>query len=808
MFSDKNDIKEIFLKKLRDTVGKNLEEATNKDAFIVLSLMLKEYISSSWIKTNHNYHQGGTKQLYYFSIEFLIGKLLYSNLLSLGVLESCQESLKELGFELEDICKVEVEAGLGNGGLGRLAACFLDSLASLQLPGHGCGLRYQYGLFKQKIIDGHQVEMPDYWLKDGYIWENKRDISFEVKFGGEVDVIEDGSRLIFKHKNCEVVKGVPYDIAILGYHNRTVNTLRLWSAEVSDELVSNINDSTDDRRALLDYKRKVEAITEFLYPDDSNYEGRLLRLKQQYFLCSAALQSILRTFEQNNFDYQELPDTIALHINDTHPAILIPELMRILMDEKGLGWNEAWDLTTRTVSFTNHTLMVEALEKWPVDMMKGLLPRIFMIINEINERFCRELWEVYPGNFEKIEKMAIIADGQIKMAHLAVVGSHSVNGVAELHSKILKEKELNDFHIFYPGKFNNKTNGITHRRWLVQSNPDLAELVTETLGHSWVYNPVQLQDLIKYQDDSAFQERIAEIKDKNKLKLSKIIKELTDISVDTDSLFDIHVKRIHGYKRQLLNVFHIIYLYNNLKKNPKFIFRPRTFIFGGRAAASYYHAKKIIKLINSVANLINNDSDINHLLKVVFIPNYSVSLAEKIIPAADISEQISTASMEASGTGNMKFMMNGALTVGTLDGANIEILDLVGKDNMFVFGLTADQVLGYYQNGGYSAHEMIEKDQRINLIMNQLYNPGLLFDSRDPFDDIYHSILNTNDQFFILKDFNDYVRIQEKIGEEYQDKKSWFKKTIINIANSGQFSSDRTIVEYADDIWGINEKYI
>ncbi|MFW5982209.1 MAG: glycogen/starch/alpha-glucan phosphorylase [Halanaerobiaceae bacterium] len=805
MFSDKNKIKEEFLKKLRDTVGKNLDEASNKDAFIVLALMLKEYINKSWIKTNNIYEQKNSKELYYFSIEFLIGKLLYSNLLSIGVLEKCKEVLKELGFDLEDVCRVELEAGLGNGGLGRLAACFLDSLASLQLPGHGCGIRYQYGLFKQKIIDGHQVEMPDYWLNDGYIWENKLDISFEVKFAGEVEIIEDDYGLTFSQKNCEVVKAVPYDIAIPGYHNRTVNTLRLWSAEVADSVISDLNDSTDDRRELLAYKRKVEAITDFLYPDDSNYEGRLLRLKQQYFLCSAALQGILSSFEKRNLAYHQIPNFIALHINDTHPAILIPELMRILIDEKGLGWDEAWEITSSTVSFTNHTLMVEALEKWPVDMMKGLLPRIYMIINEINERFCRDLWESYPGMFSKIADMAIIADGQIRMAHLAVVGSHSVNGVAELHSKILREREFKDFYQFYKGKFNNKTNGISHRRWLIQCNPELAKLIDDTIGCNWVYNPGKLKVLINYSNDSSFQDNIMQIKENNKTRLARIIKELTDISVDKDSIFDIQVKRIHGYKRQLLNLFYILYLYNNLKNDSAFSIEPRTFIFGGRAAASYYQAKKIIKLINSVANLVNSDPEINGFLKVVFIPNYSVSLAEKIIPAADISEQISTASMEASGTGNMKFMMNGALTVGTLDGANIEILDLVGAENMFVFGLTADEVLAYYQNGGYSAHEMIEKDQRLNLIMNQLYSPGLLFDNQDPFADIYHEILNTNDRYFILKDFDDYVEVQKKIAREYEDKKNWFKKTIINIARSGHFSSDRTIIEYSREIWTLKK---
>ncbi|MFP4016559.1 MAG: glycogen/starch/alpha-glucan phosphorylase, partial [Halanaerobiales bacterium] len=670
------------------------------------------------------------------------------------------------------------------------------------------GIRYKYGLFKQKIIDGHQVEMPDYWLRDGYAWEIRRDMSFDVRFGGRVEYNEDENGMHFEHVDYEIVKAVPYDIPIVGFHNNMINTLRLWSAEVSDRIVSDINDGTDDRRALLDYKRRVESITEFLYPDDSNYEGRLLRLKQQYFLCSAGLQSIIRTYEQSGLPYSKLPEKIALHVNDTHPSIMIPELMRILMDEKGLGWDEAWNITVNAVSYTNHTLMVEALEKWPVDMMRTLLPRIFMIINEINERFCRELWETYPGEFSRIADMAIIADGQVKMAHLAVVGSHSVNGVAELHTRILKEREMNNFYQHTPEKFNNKTNGITHRRWLIQSNPELSDLITDTVGYGWVYHPTKLIDLMKYKDDPLFREEIQDIKQKNKRELAAIIEDLTDVSVDSETIFDIHVKRIHGYKRQLLNAFHIMYLYNSLKSNPDFTMTPRTFIFGGRAAASYYHAKKIIKLINTLSRMINDDPVVNKYMKVVFLPNYSVSLAQKIIPAADVSEQISTASKEASGTGNMKFMMNGALTLGTLDGANIEMLDLVGQDNMYIFGLTADQVLNYYREGGYSVHQVIEEDERIKLIMDQLFNSGLIPGNADKFDDIYYSILNSNDYFFILKDFDDYIRTQQKIGEDYKNQESWTRSAIINIANSGQFTTDRTIAEYAADIWRINPVFI
>ncbi|MFW5982103.1 MAG: glycogen/starch/alpha-glucan phosphorylase [Halanaerobiaceae bacterium] len=804
MFSNKKEFKEIFKIKMQNTVGKSLEEANNKDAYFVLASMIKEYMSSSWIETNKRYHQENKKQLYYFSIEFMIGKLLCSNILALDIMDICQESMEELGFELQELYEVEVEPGLGNGGLGRLAACFLDSLASLELAGHGCGIRYKYGLFKQKIIDAQQVEMPDYWLSDGYIWENKRDIAVDVKFGGDVNIYESDNGLEFEQVNCEIVKAVPYDIAIQGFHNKTINTLRLWSAEISDRVVRDYSTGDGGRKQLLNYKRRVEEITEFLYPDDSNYEGRLLRLKQQYFLCSAGLQSIIRTFEQSNTDYSQLAEKFALHINDTHPSILIPELMRILMDEKGLSWDEAWSITSKTVSFTNHTLMVEALEKWPVDMMKDLLPRIYMIIEEINQRFCAELWNEYPGDFSRIEEMAIIADGQIRMAHLAVVGSHSVNGVAELHTKILKKNEFNNFDNFYPDKFNNKTNGITHRRWLVQSNPALHNLISESIGEDWVYNPMKLKELMKFKDDPAFQDDIYRIKQENKERLIKVIKETTDIEVSKESIFDVHIKRIHAYKRQLLNAFHILYLYNRLKRDESFSITPRTFIFGGRAAASYYYAKQNIRFINTLAKKINNDPEVNQYLKLVFIPNYAVDLAQKIIPAADLSEQISTATKEASGTGNMKFMMNGALTIGTLDGANIEIKDLVGDENIFIFGLTAAQVMDYYQNEKYSAHDMVEQDERLKEIMNQLYRPTSLFEKMDHFEDIYYSILNSNDQYFILKDFDSYVKTQERVSEEYNNRNKWIEKVIINIANSAYFSSDRTINEYANDIWNID----
>lgn len=805
MFETKNEFKYKFEEKMNALTGKSFEEATNADAYRVLGTMVKEYANKKWAETNKQYRQNKVKQAYYFSIEFLIGRLLNNNLLNMGLLKACDEALQELGFDLGELEKEEPEAGLGNGGLGRLAACFLDSLASLELPGHGCGIRYKYGLFKQKIIDGHQVELPDYWLSDGYIWEIRRpEKAVDVRFGGYVETVEteDGD-LEFKHQDYDVVKAVPYDVPIIGYNSKNVNTLRLWSAEISEDMSEKYIQSEQDRSNFLEYKRSVESISEFLYPEDYNYQGRLLRLKQQYFLCSSGLQSIFRTFDKYNLPYNDFSKKVALHINDTHPSLLIPELMRILMDEKGMGWDEAWLITQNTISYTNHTLMPEALETWPVEMMKKLLPRIYMIIDEINERFCQQLWDIYPGDREKISSMAIIADDRVRMANLAIVGGHSVNGVARVHTKIIKEEQMNDFYEVFPEKFNNKTNGITHRRWLMKCNSSLSELITEKIGHEWKENPEQMENIIKFKDDKDFQDEVYKIKQENKKQLAEYIFDQTGIKVSTESIFDVHAKRLHGYKRQLMNILHIMHLYNKVKNGEDIDLVPRTFIFSAKAAAGYYFAKRVIKLINSVARTVNNDNGINDLIKVVFLEDYSVSLAERIIPAADVSEQISTASKEASGTGNMKFMMNGALTLGTMDGANIEIHELVGDNNIFIFGMSAVEVQNYYNHGGYSARSLYNNDPRLKRVLDQLVEPGLFTNSPDEFSHIFQTLLNQNDEYFVLKDFDSYVNAHQKINQGYKDRKEWTEKCIINIAHSGNFSSDGTIKKYADEIWNI-----
>lgn len=803
MFTDKESFKRAFLEKLERMHGKSIDETTDMDKYLTLGTMIREYVAQNWIATNNRYKKEGKKQVYYFSMEFLLGRLLGNNLINLGFFDICRQSLQELGVNLPDLEIQESDAGLGNGGLGRLAACFLDSLASLSLPGHGCGIRYKYGLFEQKIVEGYQVELPEYWLKDGNVWEiRKADRAVEVRFGGHVWLEERDGRLIAHHENYERVLAVPYDLPIIGYSNKTVNTLRLWSAEGvpqdSDVLVFGF----DNQQKFLEYKYSVESISRFLYPDDTNYEGRMLRLKQEYFLVSAGIQSIIRWYKRRNYPLKDFYKKNALHINDTHPALAIPELMRILMDEEGLGWDEAFDITCRTISYTNHTTMSEALETWPVDMFGALLPRIYMIVEELNKRFCRQLEELFPGNPEKIRKMAIIADGRVKMSHLAIVGSHSVNGVAKIHTNILEKREMKNFYDLYPYKFNNKTNGITHRRWLLKANPGLAKLISDTIGTSWIKAPADLVRLEPYAADASFQEKFNEIKQQNKLELASYIKEKCNLTVDVNSIFDVHVKRIHAYKRQVLNLFHIIDLYNRLKDNPELAVYPRTFIFGGKAAPGYYLAKKIIKLINTVASVVNNDHAVNDRIKVVFLDNYRVSLAEKIIPAADLSEQISTASKEASGTGNMKFMMNGAVTIGTLDGANIEILEQVGYDNMFIFGLSPSEVLSYYSNGGYSSADICRSDPRIKRILKQI-GEGFYAAGKGEFNAILESLIEHNDYFFVLKDFHSYVCAQERVGETFKDRRKWLKMSIINTAHSGKFSSDRTISQYASEIWGL-----
>lgn len=795
MFSSVQSFKSIFLKKLESTYGKSFEETTKQDQYQVLGQMVREYISENWILTNEKYRFTKAKTVYYLSIEFLLGRLLGNNLLNLGITDVVKKGLKELNINLDEIEEVESDAGLGNGGLGRLAACFLDSLASLELPGHGCGIRYKHGLFEQKFVDGFQVELPEQWLRQGNVWEvRKPDLAVEIPFWGRVQTYHDGERLCFQHLEAETIMAVPYDMPIVGYRNKTVNALRLWSAEPSP---------LPYHKDVMQYKKETEAVSEILYPDDTHDEGKILRLKQQYFLVAASVRSIIRSYRKKNNNIRDLHEKVSIHINDTHPVLAIPELMRILLDEERLGWEEAWEITTKTISYTNHTTMSEALEKWPIRIFKPLLPRIYMIVEEINERFCRELWKKYEGDWKRIEEMAIIAHDQVKMAHLAIVGSHSVNGVAYLHTEILKHREMNLFYQYEPEKFNNKTNGITHRRWLIKANPELTKLIKEGIGDKWIRQPEQLTELMRLKDDEQFLIRLKDIKQKNKEKLALRILQQTGMKVDLASIFDVQVKRLHAYKRQLLNVLHILYLYNRMKEDRNFQPYPRTFIFGAKASPGYYYAKKIIKLINTVADLVNNDKEVCDYIKVVFLENYRVSLAEEIFPAADVSEQISTASKEASGTGNMKFMMNGAVTLGTMDGANVEIFERIGSENIYIFGLRAEEVMNYYQNGGYHSREYYHYDRRIREVVDGLVN-GIVSDSYGHFEPIYDSLLMQNDQYFVLKDFSSYAEAQERIGMDFSNVLEWSKKSLINIANSGYFSSDRTIGEYAKDIWKIS----
>ena len=799
---DKESFKEAYENKYKDLHGEEIEEGNNQQKYEALGRLIRDYVIRLWMKTNKKYNKTGEKQIYYFSMEFLLGRLLGDMLLNLGIIDVCKEALAELNINLEDLEQYEQDQGLGNGGLGRLAACFLDSMASLNIAGHGCGIRYKYGFFEQKIIDGKQVEVSDNWLREGNVWERRKPDKAEiVKFGGEVQIIEDEDRLVIKHINYEPVLAVPYDTPIVGYKNDVANTLRLWSAETVSNEFDYSSFSRGEFLKALEYKNSVEAISQVLYPDDSFYEGKILRLKQQYFFVSAGIQSIIRHFKKHGGKISTFDEKISIHINDTHPTLAIPELMRILLDEEGLGWEEAWRITTNTISYTNHTILAEALEKWPIDMFKKLLPRIYMLIEEINKRYCKELWNKYIGQWDKISRMAIIGDGQIRMATLAVVGSHSVNGVAKLHTEILKKEEMSDLYYLYPNKFNNKTNGITHRRWLLKSNPKLTELLVETIGDSFIKHPTDLISFEKYVHDKNIQEKLAEIKHLNKIRLADKIYKTKGIVIDPNSIFDVQIKRIHAYKRQTLNCLRIMDLYNQLCENPNLDINPRTFIFAGKAAPAYYLAKSIIELINAIAETINNDKRINKILKVIFLENYSVSLAEDIIPATDLSEQISTTTKEASGTSNMKFMMNGAVTIATLDGANIEIKDEVGENNIIIFGLTARQVLNYMQCGGYSAIDTCKKDERLNRVVSDLIS-GRYCKDKLRFKSIYENLISYNDEFFVLKDFKSYIKSQDKVNLLYNNIYKWQEMCGINIAHSGVFSSDRTIKEYATGIWG------
>ena len=807
--------KEAFKKSVKDNVKflyrKTIEEATQEQIFQAVSYSVKDVIIDNWLATQKAYDEQDPKIVYYMSMEFLMGRALGNNLINLCAYGEVKEALEELGFDLNCIEDQEPDPALGNGGLGRLAACFLDSLATLNYAAYGCGIRYHYGMFKQKIQNGYQIEVPDNWLKNGYPFELRRpEYAKEVHFGGYVRVEYDpekgGNKFI--HEGYQAVKAIPYDMPITGYDNDVVNTLRIWDAEPIVDFELDSFDKGDYKKAV-EQENLARNIVEVLYPNDNHYAGKELRLKQQYFFVSASLQAAIAKYKKKHDDIHKLYEKVTFQMNDTHPTVAVAELMRILMDEEGLGWDEAWEVTRKSVAYTNHTIMSEALEKWPIELFSRLLPRVYQIIEEINRRFILEIQAKYPGNYEKIKKMAIIYDGQVKMAHLAIAAGYSVNGVARLHTEILKNQELKDFYEMMPEKFNNKTNGITQRRFLLHANPLLADWITEHIGPDWVTDLPQLKKLAVYADDEKALQEFMNIKFKNKERLAKYILEHNGVEVDPHSIFDVQVKRLHEYKRQLLNILHVIYLYNQIKMHPEMEFYPRTFIFGAKASAGYATAKKIIKLINSVADVVNNDTSINGKIKVVFIENYRVSNAEWIFAAADVSEQISTASKEASGTGNMKFMLNGAPTLGTMDGANVEIVEEVGAENAFIFGLSSDEVINYENNGGYDPNVIYNTDEEIRQVLMQLIN-GTFSNDTELFRDLYDSLLNTKntdraDRYFILADFRSYADAQKRVEEAYKDEKGWAKKALLNTACSGKFTSDRTIQEYVDDIWHLDK---
>ena len=810
----KEEFKKSIIENVKNQYRRTIDEATPQQIFQAVSYAIKDVIIDDWIATQKQFDETGAKKVYYLSMEFLMGRALGNNIINLGAKKAVKEALEELGFDLNAIEDQEPDPALGNGGLGRLAACFLDSLATLGYPAYGCGIRYHYGMFKQKIKDGYQVEVPDEWLKNGYPFELRRpEYATEVKFGGYVKTEWDGERNNhFVQEGYQSVLAVPYDMPIVGYGNNVVNTLRIWDAQPIDTFSLSAFDKGDYQKAV-EQENLAKNLVEVLYPNDNHYAGKELRLKQQYFFISASLQVALKKFKETNDDIHKLPEKIVFQMNDTHPTAAVAELMRLLLDQEGLNWDEAWGITTKCCAYTNHTIMAEALEKWPIELFSRLLPRVYQIVEEINRRFLIEVQNKYPNNYEKVKKMAIIFDGQVKMAHLAIVAGYSVNGVAKLHTEILKNQELKDFYEMMPEKFNNKTNGITQRRFLLHGNPLLADWITEQIGDEWITDLPHLAKLKVYVDDPKFQQEFMNIKYQNKLRLAKYIKEHNGIDVDPRSIFDVQVKRLHEYKRQLLNILHVMYLYNQLKDNPNMDMVPRTFIFGAKAAAGYQIAKKTIKLINSVADVINNDKSINGKLKVVFIEDYRVSNAELIFAAADVSEQISTASKEASGTGNMKFMLNGALTLGTMDGANVEIVEEVGKENAFIFGLSADEVINYENNGGYNPEEIFNTDQDIRRVLMQLING--YYSPQDPelFRDIYNSLLNTKnsakaDTYFILKDFRSYAEAQKRVEAAYRDENWWARAAMLNTASAGKFSSDRTIEEYVRDIWHLEKIHV
>ena len=809
---NKEEFKKEVVENVKTLYRKTLDEATTQEVFQAVAYAVKDEIIDQWIATRKEFDRADPKRVYYLSMEFLMGRALGNSIINLGINKEIREALDELGFDLNVIEDQEPDAALGNGGLGRLAACFLDSLATLGYSAYGCGIRYKYGMFAQKIENGYQVEVPDNWLKDGNPFEVRRaELACEVKFGGYVRVAYDEAtgRNQFIQEGYQSVRAVPYDLPIVGYQNNVIDTLRIWDAEAINTFNLDAFDRGDYMRAV-EQENLAKNIVEVLYPNDNHYAGKELRLKQQYFFISASVQTAVKKYKEKHGDVRKLYEKVVFQMNDTHPTVAVAELMRILMDEEGLEWNEAWDITTKCCAYTNHTIMSEALEKWPIELFSRLLPRIYQIVEEINRRFVMEIQTKYPGNQDKVAKMAIVYDGQVKMAHLAIVGSFSVNGVARLHTEILKNEQLHDFYEMMPEKFNNKTNGITQRRFLLHANPLLADWVTEHVGKEWVTDLPRLKELEIYADDEKAQHEFMNIKYQNKLRLAAYIKEHNGVDVDPRSIFDVQVKRLHEYKRQLMNILHVMFLYNQLKDNPTMDFYPRTFIFGAKAAAGYRRAKLTIKLINAVADVINNDKSINGKIKVVFIENYRVSNAELIFAAADVSEQISTASKEASGTGNMKFMLNGAVTLGTMDGANVEIVEEVGAENAVIFGMSSDEVINYEKNGGYDPMEIFNNDMEIRRVLMQLINGYYAPNDPEMFRDIYNSLLNTYssdraDTYFILKDFRAYHEAQMKMEEFYRDEKRWAKAAILNVANSGKFSSDRTIQEYVDDIWKLDK---
>ena len=811
--------KDVFKRDVRNNVKtlfrKEVEEATPQQLFQAVSYAVKEAIIDDWLATQKQYEKDDPKTVYYMSMEFLLGRALGNNLINMTAYKEVKEALEEMGIDLNVIEDQEPDPALGNGGLGRLAACFLDSLATLGYASYGCGIRYRYGMFKQKIRGGYQVEAPDNWLKDGNPFELRRpEYAKEVRFGGNIRVeYDETGKTHFVQENYESVMAIPYDYPIVGYGNHIVNTLRIWDAEAIVNFQLDSFDRGDYHKAV-EQENLAKNIVEVLYPNDNHIAGKELRLKQQYFFVSASIQAAIAKFKKKHGDISKLPEKVTFQMNDTHPTVAVAELMRILLDEENLGWNEAWDITTKCCAYTNHTIMAEALEKWPIDLFSRLLPRIYQIIQEIDRRFIEQVRAQYPGNEEKVKKMAILMDGQVKMAHLAIVAGYSVNGVAKLHTEILKNQELKDFYQMMPEKFNNKTNGITQRRFLMHANPLLADWVTEKLGtKEWITDLSKMSGLKEWLDDEEALKEFMTIKFKNKERLAAYIKEHNGVEVDPRSIFDVQVKRLHEYKRQLLNILHVMYLYNQIKEHPEMSFYPKTYIFGAKASAGYIRAKEIIKLINSVADVINNDRSINGKLKVVFIEDYRVSNAELIFAAADISEQISTASKEASGTGNMKFMMNGAPTLGTMDGANVEIVDEVGIDNAFIFGLSADEVINYEQNGGYNPYDIYNNDPDIHRVVDQLVDGTYSNGDTEMYRDLYNSLLNNQggsraDMYFILKDFRSYADAQARAMEAYKDKEKWAKMALKNTACCGKFSADRTIQEYVDDIWHLDHVVI